>query len=160
MAHVEIANVSNHYGAVLAVDDFSLDIVLGERVALLGPSGCGKTTTLNLIAGFLTPDSGVIRIGGRDVSRVPVHKRDIGMVFQSYALFPHLTVFANVAFGLAMRSTSKEETGKRVREALEIVRLHEHVERYPRSFPEGSSSASPSPGRSSSARTSSCSTSR
>src|SRR5262247_1095628 len=103
MARLEIDRVSKRYGDVIAVRDLSLDVADGEFVVLLGPSGCGKTTTLRLIAGFLETTAGAIRIGSRDVTRDPPHRRNIGFVFQNYALFPHLTVAENVAFGLRRR---------------------------------------------------------
>ena len=137
MAHLELVEVAKAYGAVLAVDCVSLAIAQGERLALLGPSGCGKTTTLNLIAGFLVPDAGSIRIAGRDVARVPAHKRNTGMVFQSYALFTHLTVADNVAFGLRMRRVPKPEAARRAREALGLVRLQGLGDRYPRQLSGG-----------------------
>jgi spermidine/putrescine ABC transporter ATP-binding subunit len=137
MAHLELVGVSKHFGTVRAVDRLSLGISPGERLGLLGPSGCGKTTTLNLIAGFLDPDDGMIRVGQRDIARVPAHKRNTGMVFQSYALFPHLTVFDNVAFGLRMRRTEKSEVARRVDEALALVRLAGLGARYPRQLSGG-----------------------
>jgi len=115
----------------------SLAIAQGERLALLGPSGCGKTTTLNLIAGFLAPDAGTIRIAGRDVARVPAHRRNTGMVFQSYALFTHLTVTDNVTFGLRMRRVPKPDAARRTREALDLVRLAGLGDRYPRQLSGG-----------------------
>jgi putative spermidine/putrescine transport system ATP-binding protein len=137
VAHLELSEVTRHYGAVRAVDRVSLALAQGERAALLGPSGCGKTTTLNMIAGFLAPDSGTIRIAGRDVARVPAHRRNTGMVFQSYALFPHLTVADNVAFGLRMRSVPGAEAAARVRDALALVRLASLGDRYPRQLSGG-----------------------
>ncbi|MGH7319067.1 MAG: ABC transporter ATP-binding protein [Candidatus Rokuibacteriota bacterium] len=137
MAHLELIGVSKHYGAVRAVDRVSLAIAQGERLALLGPSGCGKTTTLNVIAGFLQPDAGLIRIASRDMLGVPAHRRNTGMVFQSYALFPHLTVSENVAFGLEMRRVGKAEASRRVAEALALVRLGGLGDRYPRQLSGG-----------------------
>ncbi len=137
MVHLELSEVSKRYGAVQAVDRVSLAITPGERLALLGPSGCGKTTTLNLIAGFLSPDAGAIRIAGRDIASVPAHKRNAGMVFQNYALFPHLTVFENVAFGLRMRRVERGEVTRRVGEALGLVRLEGLAARYPRQLSGG-----------------------
>jgi spermidine/putrescine ABC transporter ATP-binding subunit len=137
VAHLELIEVSKGFGAVRAVDNVSLAISKGERVALLGPSGCGKTSTLNLIAGFLQPDAGVVRIGGRDVSSVPAHKRNIGMVFQSYALFLHLTVAENLAFGLKMRRVERSEAVRRIAEALALVRLEGLGSRYPRQLSGG-----------------------
>ena len=134
---MRLEGVSKSYGSVRAVDDLSLSIELGESIALLGPSGCGKTTTLNLVAGFLVPDSGVIRIAGRDVTGIPPNKRRLGMVFQSYALFPHMTVGDNVAFGLRLRRVKKEEQQQRVEEALEMVRLGGLSDRYPRQLSGG-----------------------
>jgi len=137
VAHLELIGVEKHYGPVRAVDRVSLAIEQGERLALLGPSGCGKTTTLNLVAGFLTPDAGEIRIAGRDVARLPPHKRNTGMVFQSYALFPHLPVTENVAFGLRMRRIERSAMARRVAEALALVRLHHLGDRYPRQLSGG-----------------------
>jgi ABC-type Fe3+/spermidine/putrescine transport system ATPase subunit len=137
MAHVELVQVTKHYGLVTAVDGLSLEIAAGERLALLGPSGCGKTTTLNLVAGFLQPDDGVIRIDGRDVVGIPAHKRNTGMVFQNYALFPHLTVFDNVAFGLRIRKTEAREVTRRVEQALGLVRLEGLAGRFPRQLSGG-----------------------
>jgi putative spermidine/putrescine transport system ATP-binding protein len=110
-------------GQVVAVDDVTLDIAAGEFFALLGPSGCGKTTTLRMIAGFELPDSGRVHVGGKDITDLPVHRREMGMVFQSYALFPHRTVAENVAFGLRMRDVPKAEIAERVEAALALVAL-------------------------------------
>ena len=110
-------------GHVVAVDDVTLDIEAGEFFALLGPSGCGKTTTLRMIAGFEMPDSGRVHVGGRDITDLPVHRREMGMVFQSYALFPHRTVAENVAFGLRMRDVAKSDIERRVEAALSLVAL-------------------------------------
>jgi putative spermidine/putrescine transport system ATP-binding protein len=114
--------------AVSAVD---LEVEEGELVSILGPSGCGKTTLLRLITGFLRPDSGRIVIGGEDVTGSPPHQRDIGMVYQSYALWPHMTVAQNVAFGLEMRRVARKERSERVLEALELVGLRDYEARYP-----------------------------
>ncbi len=110
-------------GRVLAVDSVTLDIAAGEFFSLLGPSGCGKTTSLRMIAGFEHPDSGRVHVGGNDITDLPVHRRDMGMVFQSYALFPHRTVAENVAFGLRMRDVPKPEIERRVAAALTQVAL-------------------------------------
>ncbi len=118
-------------GKVRAVDGIDLDIKPGEFFALLGPSGCGKTTTLRMIAGFETPDAGRIHVGGADITDVPVHKRNMGMIFQSYALFPHRTVAENVAFGLRMRGLGKSEMDERVAQALKLVALEGLEERKP-----------------------------
>lgn len=120
---VEINGVSRVFGAVQAVNDVSLPIRTGEFITLLGPSGCGKTTLLNMVAGFINPSSGSIRIGGKDVTHVPVHLRDTGMVFQSYALFPHMNVFDNVAFGLRQRKFSKSEISTKVMHTIEMMKL-------------------------------------
>ncbi len=137
LATVELREVAKAYGGQPAVRGVSLTVASGERVALLGPSGCGKTTTLGLIAGFLEPDTGAILVGGRPMGGVPPHRRDTGMVFQSYALFPHLTVHDNVAFGLVMRRTPKAEIAARVREALGLVRLEGLERRHPRELSGG-----------------------
>lgn len=120
---VEINKVTKNYGAVVAVQEASIAIRRGEFLTLLGPSGCGKTTLLNMIAGFEAPSTGAISIGGRDVTKVPPHLRDTGMVFQSYALFPHMTVSDNVAFGLRMRKVEKQKIDQEVENALEMVKL-------------------------------------
>jgi putative spermidine/putrescine transport system ATP-binding protein len=131
-ASIRLEAVSKCFaGTVNAVDAVSLDIRAGEFFALLGPSGCGKTTTLRLIAGFETPDQGRIVVGGRDVTDMPVHRRDMGMIFQSYALFPHRTVAENVAFGLRMRGVARHEIDKRVASALAQVALTGLEERRP-----------------------------
>lgn len=138
-AVVEIEKVSKLFAAGNhAVKDLSMDIKEGEFFSLLGPSGCGKTTLLRMIAGFEYPSSGKVMIAGQDVSRVPPHKRPVNMVFQSYALFPHLNIFDNVAFGLRMTSACPEnEIGKRVEDALNLVRLSSFLNRYPRELSGG-----------------------
>ena len=137
-ALVEVRHVSKRYGgAAPAVDDVSLEIHEGEFLTLLGPSGSGKTTTLMLIAGFEELTHGEILVRGRSVAALPPDKRDIGMVFQNYALFPHMTVFDNVAFPLRMRRLARHETEHRVRETLEAVHLAELEERLPRQLSGG-----------------------
>ncbi|MCX7824301.1 MAG: ABC transporter ATP-binding protein [Verrucomicrobiae bacterium] len=128
---VTLRSVSKRFGSVVAVDDVSLDIENGELFFLLGPSGCGKTTVLRLIAGFYAPDAGEILFDGRPVHGVPPHQRNTGMVFQNYALWPHMTVAQNVAYGLDVRGLPRAEKKRRVREALEIVRMSEHADRSP-----------------------------
>ena len=120
---VQLREVSMHYGATPVLHDVALDVYKGEFLSLLGPSGCGKTTTLNLIAGFLTPTRGTVSLGGRVVNDVPPYRRNTGMVFQSYALFPHMNVFHNVAFGLKIRRLNSREIARRVEEALTLVQL-------------------------------------
>ncbi|MBR0783024.1 ABC transporter ATP-binding protein [Bradyrhizobium iriomotense] len=131
-ASIEIAGVSKVYdGGVRAVDAVAMDIRQGEFFSLLGPSGCGKTTTLRMIAGFETPSSGAIRVDGADITHVPAHKRDMGMVFQNYALFPHRTVAENVAFGLRMRGLDKATIAAKVKAALAMVELSGLEDRRP-----------------------------
>jgi spermidine/putrescine ABC transporter ATP-binding subunit len=120
---VELQGCTRDYGAVRAVDRLDLAVYEGECLALLGPSGCGKTTTLNLVAGFVEPTAGRVLIDGEDVTGRPPHRRGLGMVFQSYALFPHLSVYENVAFGLRERRAPAAEVERRVGDALELVRL-------------------------------------
>jgi spermidine/putrescine ABC transporter ATP-binding subunit len=134
---VSVAAATKRYGTLAALDDVSVTFAEGEFFGLLGPSGSGKTTLLRAIAGFVDLDSGEIKIDGQDVRDIPVHRRDIGMVFQNYALFPHMSVFDNVAFGLSVRRASREETARRVREMLELVRLGGLDERKPRQLSGG-----------------------
>ena len=122
---LQLRGVSRSYGAVRAVRDVSLDVPQGQFVTLLGPSGCGKTTLLRLVAGFEQPDAGTISISGQDVTGVPAHKRPVNTVFQHYALFPHRTVFGNVAFGLEIDGLAKSEIQDRVQRALELVRMQD-----------------------------------
>jgi ABC-type Fe3+/spermidine/putrescine transport system ATPase subunit len=136
-ADVELHGVTKRFGSVAAVDAIDLEVQPGEFLSLLGPSGCGKTTTLRLVAGFERPDEGEVRIGGRDVSRVPPYRRDVNTVFQSYALFPHLTVLDNVAYGLKQRGLGRGERRGRANEMLELVRLAGLGERKPRQLSGG-----------------------
>ncbi|MEX0582182.1 MAG: ABC transporter ATP-binding protein [Sneathiella sp.] len=131
MSVVSLTNIVKRFGALTAVHPMSLEIPEGSFITLLGPSGCGKTTTLRMIAGLLDPTEGDIRIGGERVNDLPIHKRNLGIVFQNYALFPHKTVAQNVAFGLKYRGVSKAEIAKRVKEALELVQLPDIGDRYP-----------------------------
>ena len=137
MATVELEDVAKSYGGRPAVAALSLSVASGESVALLGPSGCGKTTTLNMIAGFIDPDRGALRIGGRSMTGVPPYRRSIGVVFQSYALFPHLDVFDNLAFGLRMHGETKAAIAAGVRQGLDLVQLAGLERRYPRELSGG-----------------------
>ena len=128
---LEVRNVSKQFGDAVVVDDVSFEVHNGEFLFLIRPSGCGKTTTLRMIGGYERATSGEIAIRGRVVNDVPLEKRNIGMVFQSYALFPHMTVMRNVEYGLRMRNVSAAERRERVREVLELVELTEFGERYP-----------------------------
>src|ERR1700728_2141712 len=127
---VRMQGLSRSYGAVVALDGLDLTVRAGELVALLGPSGCGKTTTLRLLAGLEDADAGTITVGGKDLTRVPASKRDMGMVFQAYSLFPHMTVVQNVAFGLRLRRMAKSERERRARDMLDLVGLSEQAGRY------------------------------
>lgn len=131
MSFVSLKNIVKRFGSVTAVHRMSLEIEKGSFVTLLGPSGCGKTTTLRMIAGLLDPSEGEIIIGGQQVNDLPIHKRNLGLVFQNYALFPHKTIAQNVAFGLKYRDVSKDESVKRVRDALDLVQLPDVGDRYP-----------------------------
>ncbi|SKA02771.1 putative spermidine/putrescine transport system ATP-binding protein [Enhydrobacter aerosaccus] len=137
MAQLDIENLSKRYGDFQAVREVSLQVADGEFLVLLGPSGCGKTTTLRMVAGFIEPTAGHVKLGGRDVTLLPPWRRNAGMVFQSYALFPHLTVAQNVAFGLEMRKVARAEIAKRVDDALALVRLAGHGGRLPRQLSGG-----------------------
>lgn len=136
-ATLELVEVTKYYGRVLGVGPFTLSVAPGEFVSLLGPSGCGKSTTLRLIAGLEHPTAGFVRIDGEAVNEKPAHKRNIGLVFQNYALFPHLTVFGNVAFGLRYRQVTSSEARRRVHEALELVDLQGLEDRFPRQLSGG-----------------------
>jgi iron(III) transport system ATP-binding protein len=137
MARVELRGVTKAYGPVAAVRDVHLDARDGEFLTILGPSGCGKTTTLRIIAGLLDPDAGEVLLDGRPVHHLPAHRRETAMVFQSYALFPHMTVADNVGFGLRMRRVPADERRGRVAEALEMVELNGLGDRYPRALSGG-----------------------
>ncbi len=128
---IQIRNVSKRFGKVTAVDNVTLDIIAGEFFVLLGPSGCGKTTLLRMIAGFELPTEGQIFIDGQDMSMIPPNKRPVNMVFQSYAVFPHMSVADNVAYGLKIAGIGKGERADRVAEALELVKLGGYEERMP-----------------------------
>jgi putative spermidine/putrescine transport system ATP-binding protein len=137
LARIELESISKRYGDVQAVHDFSLAIENGELVVLLGPSGCGKTTTLRMIAGFVPVTSGRIRLAGRDVTHLPPYRRNTGLVFQGYALFPHLTAAENVAFGLEMRKLPDALVREKVARALKLVRLDDLGDRLPRQLSGG-----------------------
>jgi putative spermidine/putrescine transport system ATP-binding protein len=134
---VRLEGLSRHYGPVVALDRLDLTLRPGELVALLGPSGCGKTTTLRLLAGLEDADGGRVVVGGRDLTRVPANKRDMGMVFQAYSLFPHMTVRQNVAFGLRLRRVGAAERDKRALDMLDLVGLAEQANRYPHQLSGG-----------------------
>ena len=131
MSRVLLKNVVKKYGDVTAVHELNLEVQDGEFLTLLGPSGCGKTTTLRLIAGFISPNQGTIFLGDHDVTQVAPQHREIGMVFQDYALFPHMTIFENIEFGLKERRYDKKSIQPRVEELLELIRLPEVANRYP-----------------------------
>jgi spermidine/putrescine ABC transporter ATP-binding subunit len=131
MSDVRFEAVEKAYGDFVAVRGLDLHVQPGEFLTLLGPSGCGKTTCLRLVAGFIAPSRGRILMGGRDVTTLPPHRRNTGMVFQSYALFPHRTVAENIAFGLEVRRVSRAERDARVADALRLVRLERLVDSYP-----------------------------
>jgi len=128
---VQIDGVTKRYGEFRAVDEVNLEIREGEFFTLLGPSGCGKTTLLRMIAGFNSIDGGRISFNGAEINDIPAHRRNIGMVFQNYAIFPHMTVFDNVAYGLKARKTGKSEIADRVAEVLRLIKIHEYRDRQP-----------------------------
>jgi putative spermidine/putrescine transport system ATP-binding protein len=134
---LSLESVTKRFGGTLAVDRLSLALGKGEFLSLLGPSGCGKTSSLRMIAGFVLPDEGRILLRGRDVTETPPYRRDVGLLFQSYALFPHMSVFDNVAFGPKMRRESKARIRERVRWALDLVRLPGFDERRPHELSGG-----------------------
>jgi len=134
---VELKQVRKTFGSNVVVEQFDLQIGEGECISFLGPSGCGKTTTLNMIAGFLEPDQGEIYIKGKRMNGVPSNKRELGMVFQTYSLFPHMTVAENVAYGLKLRKIPKPQIAERVRKVLELVKLPHVADRYPKQLSGG-----------------------
>jgi putative spermidine/putrescine transport system ATP-binding protein len=137
VSEIVLRDVTKSFGLVQALDGVSLQVAAGELVALLGPSGCGKTTLLRSVAGLLQVDRGQILIGGKDVTGMPTRERPIGMVFQSYALFPNMTVRDNIAFPLVVRQASPAEITRRVRELLELVQLGAQADRYPKQVSAG-----------------------
>jgi putative spermidine/putrescine transport system ATP-binding protein len=134
---VKLQNIVKKFGDFTAVHPMSLEFPEGSFVTFLGPSGCGKTTTLRMVAGLLDPSEGDIYVGDRQINDTPIHKRNLGVVFQNYALFPHKTVAENVAFGLKYRDVSKQERQKRVQEALELVQLPHLAQSYPKQLSGG-----------------------
>jgi spermidine/putrescine ABC transporter ATP-binding subunit len=137
MARVNLEGLGKHFGAEKIIDHVDLDIAEGEFLTLLGPSGCGKTTTLRIVAGFLSPDQGRVLFDGKDVTRVPTQHRKLGMVFQDYALFPHLTVAENVRFALRSRGMARADQERRVSELLALIRLPAVADRYPAALSGG-----------------------
>ncbi len=137
MAEIKVQNLTKKFGDFTAVDNVSITIADKEFVVLLGPSGCGKTTLLRAIAGLGMADSGVITIGGRDVTYLPPRERNLSMVFQSYAIFPHMKVFDNIAFGLKMHGADQKEIDKRVNEAAELLHIENLLDRFPSNMSGG-----------------------
>jgi putative spermidine/putrescine transport system ATP-binding protein len=135
--YLELSGLSKAFDANLVLDDFSLSVARGEFITLLGPSGCGKTTLLRLVAGLLNADGGTVRVDGRDLTHLPAHRRNVGIVFQSYALFPHLNVHDNIAFGLRAKGMASALVEREVREALALVRLEEFGGRSVRALSGG-----------------------
>ena len=131
MAYLTLSNISKQFADTYAVQDFNLDIDKGEFVSFLGPSGCGKTTTLRMVAGFEIPTSGKITLDGADITNKAPNQRHVGMVFQSYALFPNMTVSQNIGFGLRVRKASESEIKERVKEMVSLVNLEKHADKYP-----------------------------
>ena len=136
-AYLRLDSLTKRYTDTIAADAVTLDITQGELIVLLGPSGCGKTTTLRMIAGFVDATDGTIELEGRPIGDLPPHRRDMGMVFQNYALFPHLSVARNVAFGLEMRHMSRTERDARVSDMLRLVKLEPYADRLPRQLSGG-----------------------
>ncbi|MDP9396988.1 MAG: ABC transporter ATP-binding protein [Actinomycetota bacterium] len=137
MSGLRLTGVGKRFGAVTALDGLDLELGAGEFVSLLGPSGCGKTTALRVVAGFEVPDAGTVHVAGKDITRVPANRRDMGMVFQAYSLFPNMTARGNVAFGLRLRRAPAGERRTRAGELLELVGLSQHADRYPHQLSGG-----------------------
>jgi putative spermidine/putrescine transport system ATP-binding protein len=135
--YLSLQGLSKSYGKVSALSDFSLSVSQGEFISLLGPSGCGKTTTLQLLAGFVQPSAGDILLNGKSITHLPPNERGLGIVFQSYALFPHMTVRENVSFGLEMRGINPVERTEKVNRILAMVQLADYADRYPRDLSGG-----------------------
>jgi putative spermidine/putrescine transport system ATP-binding protein len=131
MSYLSISHVTKQFGETIVVDDFNLDIEKGEFVSFLGPSGCGKTTTLRMVAGFEIPTSGRITLDGADITDMAPNQRNVGMIFQSYALFPNMTVEQNIGFGLSVRREPKEVISQRVGEMISLINLEKHAHKYP-----------------------------
>jgi putative spermidine/putrescine transport system ATP-binding protein len=131
MGYLNLSNISKQFGDTYAVQDFNLEVEKGELVSFLGPSGCGKTTTLRMVAGFETPTNGTITLNGADITSRPPNQRNMGMIFQSYALFPNMTVAQNIGFGLRVRKSDKSDIKERVKEMISLVNLDRHVDKYP-----------------------------
>ena len=136
-APVSLTHLSRHFGAVRALDGLTVDVAPGELVALLGPSGCGKTTALRILAGFETADSGTVTVDGKEISHVPASRRDMGMVFQSYSLFPNMSALDNVGFGLRLRKKSSTERKRRAGELLDMVGLARQAGQFPHQLSGG-----------------------
>jgi len=134
---LQLSALRKSFGSTVALSQFNLDIASGELVTLLGPSGCGKTTALRIAAGFEQPDSGVVRLRGTDITQLPAHKRNMGMVFQNYSLFPHMNVLGNVGFGLKVRGVQASVCAERSAAAIERVRLGGMGDRYPHQLSGG-----------------------
>ena len=137
MAFLELNNLRKTFGSAVAVENFDLHVNKGEFVSFLGPSGCGKTTTMRMVAGFEVPDQGYVRVDGADITNVPPNKRNVGMVFQSYALFPHLSVRDNIGFGLKIANKPKNEITQRVNEMLALIKMEQLDNRYPHQMSGG-----------------------
>ena len=131
MAYLNLTKITKQYGDAVVVDDFNLDVEKGEFVSFLGPSGCGKTTTLRMVAGFEIPTSGAITLGGVDITDKAPNQRNVGMIFQAYALFPNMTVAQNIGFGLRIRKEPESAVKERVQEMISLINLEKHAEKYP-----------------------------
>lgn len=137
MPSVQLVNLTKKFGRTIAIQNINLKIKEGELLTLLGPSGCGKTTTLRCIAGFVRPDKGEVYLNGRPITHLPPERRGVGLVFQNYALWPHMTIYDNLAFGLQMKKVSKSEIKERIEKALATIRLEGFEKRYPRQLSGG-----------------------